>query len=424
MRERLVAAFVCLAVALVALYAIPRSYIIADDIRATEIRKIERSADLLAVLLPERARNEAVTEEFLAGLINQAERIEYVRADGSVIAAGAELVPDPANIVFTRDLPDGMTVTLSRSADFVEARVAEELVSLVTLGLGLLVAAVAAGLFVATTMSRPFLKLADAARRLGDGDFDTDVPRFRIPEADGIGQALQSSSMALEAMLRREREFASNASHQLRTPLTALRLEIEDLTLRKDTPPELAGDLGRALHELDRLNGAVNDLLDLARNQRVAAATDVDLVSVTAAAVARWRVTADGLGRLLEADLPDSLPASVPKGPVQQILDVLIDNALKHGTGTVSVRAADAGTHLGITVTDDGQRPKGDIFHRHMSGGTGEGIGLALAGELAASIACHLGLDATPQTSFTLKLPKASSTTNALLGVPTEATRS
>lgn len=423
MRERLVAAFVCLAVALVALYAIPRSYIIADDIRATEIRKLERSANLLEVLLPERARNEAVTADFLAGLVNQAERIEYVRADGSVIAAGAELAPDPANIVLTRDLPDGVTVTLSRSADFVEARVAEELVSLAALGLGLLVAAVVAGLFVAGTMSRPFLKLADAARKLGEGDFAADIPRFRIPEADGIGRALQSSSTALEGMLRREREFASNASHQLRTPLTALRLEIEDLTLRKETPPELAGDLRRALHELDRLNGAVNDLLDLSRNQRMAAVTDINLVSVTADAVARWRVTADGLGRQLEASLPDTLPARVPKGPVQQILDVLFDNALKHGRGTVSVRAADAGTHLGITVTDEGPRPEGDIFHRHVSGGTGEGIGLALAGELAASIACHLGLDATPQTSFTLKFPKTSSTTNALLGLATEAPR-
>jgi signal transduction histidine kinase len=405
MRERLVAAFVGLAVVLLALYAIPRAYLITQEVRTLETRTLERSADLLAVLIPERARNEVVTEEFLAGLLVEAERIEVARSDGTVTAAGPDLAPHPANIVVTRGLSDGTTMTISHSGDFVEARVGEYLVSLAALGLALLAAAVVTALVMARAMSRPFLVLADAAARLGAGNFTSDIPRFRIPEADGIGRALQSSSIALEDMLRREREFASNASHQLRTPLTALRLEIEDLTLRKDTPPELAGELDRALSELDRLDEAVSYLLELARSQRVATGTNVDLAAVAAGAVARWRTAADASGRTLEARLPASLPARVPEGPVQQILDVLVDNALKYGQGTVTVRAGDAGTHLEITVSDSGPRPADNIFHRRVTAGNGEGIGLALARELAGSIGCHLGLDASRRTRFTLKVP-------------------
>ncbi|GLB68735.1 sensor histidine kinase [Arthrobacter mangrovi] len=406
MRERLVAAFVSLAVALVAFYAIPRSYDIAADIRAAENRKIERSIDLMALLLPEHDESGTITDAYLAGLLNQEERLEYTAADGSLVAAAGAALPElPSNIVMSRTLPDGSAITLARSGDFVEARVTRELTDLAVLGLGLLAVAVAAGLVMARFMARPFLELARLAKRLGSGGFEDRIPRFRVPEADGIGRALQSSSLALKDMLRREREFASNASHQLRTPLTALRLEIEDLTLRRDTPPGIAEDLGRALREVDRLNQAVSDLLDLARNQRMAAGTGTDLAEIAAGAVTRWRPAAAGQGRLLEARLPDSLPAPVPKGPVQQILDVLIDNALKHGQGTVTVRAADAGTHLSLTVADAGPRPAGDIFHRHVTDGTGEGIGLALAGELAESIGCHLGLATARKTSFILKLP-------------------
>jgi signal transduction histidine kinase len=406
MRERLVAAFVSLAVALVACYAIPRSYDIAADIHAAEARKIERSIDLMSILLPEHDESGTITNAYLAGLLNQEERLEYSAPDGTLVAAAGVTLPElPSNIVMSRTLPDGSTITLSRSGDFVEARVARELTDLAFLGLGLLAVAVIAGVVMARYMSRPFLELARLAKRLGSGGFEDRIPRFKVPEADGIGRALQSSSVALKAMLRREREFASNASHQLRTPLTALRLEIEDLTLRRDTPPGMAEDLGRALGEVDRLNEAVSHLLDLARNQRMAAGTGTDLAEVAAAAVDRWRSAAAGQDRLLEARLPDSLRASVPKGTVQQILDVLIDNALKHGRGTVTVRAADAGTHLGITVGDAGPRPTGDIFHRHVTDGAGEGIGLTLASELAESIGCHLGLDASRQTSFTLKLP-------------------
>ncbi|GAA3676444.1 hypothetical protein GCM10023081_13400 [Arthrobacter ginkgonis] len=91
-----------------------------------------------------------------------------------------------------------------------------------------------------------------------------------------------------------------------------------------------------------------------------------------------------------------------------EILDVLIDNTLRHGRGTVTVRAADEGTHLGITIIDTGPRPAGDIFQRNGTGGAGEGMSLVLARELAGSIGCHLGLDTPRQTVFTLKLPTPS----------------
>ena len=107
-------------------------------------------------------------------------------------------------------------------------------------------------------------------------------------------------------------------------------------------------------------------------------------------------------------------PARVRTHPglLQQILDVLIHNALRHGRGVVRVRARDARTHWAITVQDEGDRPAGPgIFDRHVSTGEGgEGIGLTVAAELAESLGGSLTLESVPTTTFLLRLPAAPST--------------
>lgn len=418
MRERLIAAFVGLAVAVVALYGVPRAYIVADQALESEQRKIERSTELLANVLPDVAAGGAISDSYLAGLLQAGERMEYRDAAGVVIAsAGPALTGHHDDISITRELDDGSTVTLERSGSIVADRVAAAVMPVVVIGVALVLASALAGFILARLLSRPFQELAVDADQLGNGKFDLEPKNYKVPEAQEIGAALHTSSQALSELVRREREFAANASHQLRTPITALRLELEDLSLWKETPPMVAAQLTHSLGEIDRLSTAVSELLELARGQRLTAAREVNLGNLAAKAAARWERQVDTAGRNIVSH-DGTLPAVVNPGPVNQILDVLIENAINHGEGTIRVEAYDAGTHLNLTVSDDGVRPHGNsIFTRRVdadsdtgsaagSGSGGEGIGLAVASELAEAIGGHLVLGSEERTTFNLMLPK------------------
>lgn len=412
MRERLIAAFVGLTIAVVALYGIPRAYIVAEQVQQNEERKIERSLDLLAVLLVERSSDAApITEDYLSRLLNEAERIEYVAPDGaSTIAAGSAVSDETHDIVRSIPLENGGSVTLSRASDLIEQRIADAVMPVVLIGVALILGSVLFGFWLARRLARPFQDLARVADELGSGRFDVEVPHYRVPEAEEIAFALRSSTDALRELVRREHEFAANASHQLRTPVTALRLELEDLAMWPETPPVVADELGRALRELDRLSETVTELLALARGQRLAAVAEVDLAAVVREAEARWSPSVAGERRRISASTPDApLPSLVPSGPVNQILDVLIENALRHGRGPIALSAVDRGTHVELAVADDGPRPSDQgIFARATrgDGSAGEGIGLAVAQELATALGGHLLLAEGETTTFTLLLAK------------------
>src|SRR4051812_20561579 len=106
----------------------------------------------------------------------------------------------------------------------------------------------------------PLERLARAARRLGQGDFASRAPRGGVAEADEIAAALDDTARRLGDLVARERAFSAGASHQLRTPLAALRIELEALELRSEAPPELA----RALAQVERLQTTIDTLLAVA----------------------------------------------------------------------------------------------------------------------------------------------------------------
>lgn len=408
MHERLIAAFIGLAVVIVALYGLPRAYIVADQVLVSEQRKIERSTELLVIFLPELAAVSKLSDSDLEDLLQSNERIEYRDVAGDIIAsAGPQLTGHPEDISVTRGTEDGSTVTLQRSGNLVADRVAEAVMPVVVIGVALTLFSALAGSILARLLSRPFQELAGAARQLGNGKFDLEEKTYSMPEAQEIGTALHTSSQALAELIRREREFAANASHQLRTPITALRLKLEDLSFWRETPPSVAAQLTNSLGEIDRLSTAVSELLELARGQQLASACELDLGSVAAKAAARWERQVNATGREIRA-YNGRLAAYTNPGPVDQILDVLIENAINHGEGTIRIEAADAGSHLSLTVSNEGSRPTGNsIFTRRVSEKFGgEGIGLAVATELAEAIGGHLVLEAQDHTTFNLMLPK------------------
>ena len=408
MRERLVATLVGMTITMMALYGIPRAYMLADLVTDYETRKIERAADLLSATVTERLENgAAVDEEYLSGFLSVDETLTYEPAAGPTVVAGPR--PDPTeDVVEERALPDGGTLTLSRSRSLIDERISNALTPLILIGLSLTLVAAAFGFFLARRLSRPFKELAESADRLGSGRFDVDPPHYSIPEAEAIGEALRSSSVRLGELVRREREFASNASHQLRTPITALRLELEDLSLWPQTPPEVADELNRYLPELDRLSSAIDELLGLARGHRLGDATEVDLRDLVEDVVERWRPQVKDAGHDLRQVDSGPVPARLVPGPVLQVLDVLVENACSHGSGMIEVEAQDAGRYVRILVRDEGKRSFGnEIFQRGTSrkeGGEG-GLGLTIAADLAATMGGYLTLTEATHTTFELLLP-------------------
>jgi signal transduction histidine kinase len=406
MRERLIIAFVAMAVGIIALYGIPRAYIVADLIQTNEDRRVVRAADFLSVLVAEREAHAEVTEEFLGTVLHPGEHVTYVAADGTSIEAGDPRTPEDPSA--TTDVPGGGTVEFSRSAALISERVQDAVMPVVILGIVLMFLSAIIAVLLARRLSAPFLKLAGLARKVGDGSVEDEATIARMPEARAIEEALRASAKTLQERIRREHEFAANASHQLRTPITALRLELEDVSLWPETAPEVREQLEHAVREIDRLSDAIAHLLALARGGTPGADEWTALGPMLTQAGDRWQTQAAERGREIRVETDGVATTSVP-APSNQILDVLIHNALQHGRGLVTVSGSRANGYVTVRVGDEGTRPSGNaIFQRTPGKSTngGEGIGLALSAELAEALGGHLLLESTPTTRFSLILPQ------------------
>jgi signal transduction histidine kinase len=253
-------------------------------------------------------------------------------------------------------------------------------------------------------IAKPLEALTSSAQRLGDGDFTVRTERSGITEADAAGLALEATARRLGRLLERERAFAANVSHQLRTPLTAMRLALESALERPDM--DLREAAGRAIRRSDELERTIDDLLVLSRE---APAQLANISSIIDDIRQRWHGPFAAAGRRLTPTVERDLPAArANPSAVRQILDVLLDNALRHGAGLSHVTAASTGDGVAIQVGDDGPGINGDpeaVFSRRVDD-AGHGIGLALARDLAEASGARLVLTrAAPRPVFTLLLP-------------------
>jgi signal transduction histidine kinase len=254
-----------------------------------------------------------------------------------------------------------------------------------------------------TRLVRPLEELAAAAERLGDGDFTARGPRAGIAEIDQVGEALDATATRIGETLERERAFSAEASHQLRTPLTGLRLQLEAALETPESDPYAAIRAGIA--SADRLERTIEDLLALGRERRAPRAElalDVLLEEVRQAGEALLAPH----GRTVRITREDPPPARAAAAAVRQVLGVLLDNAATHGRGTVTVVARDAGDALAIDVADEGPGlGETDPFATATSG---HGIGLRLARSLAEAEGGRLRLSLPSPPTFTLLLPASS----------------
>jgi len=269
-------------------------------------------------------------------------------------------------------------------------------VALVVLG----VSAVIAGI-VASRLAAPVTALVSSMGRLRDGDLSARAPRSQITELDAAAAALDDAAARFAGMLERERTFSADASHQLRTPLAALRLNAE-AALADDDPGTREDRLRAVVAATERLERTVVDLLALVRNPEPGREV-FDLVSVVDEVVPAWHGPLAAAGRRL-AELPR---CRASRAAVSEILSVLVANALEHGRGTVEVRVAatDAGALL-VEVEDEGHLAGDPVgIFRREPGADGHGIGLGLARTLAEAEGARLLLETSPSTRFRLLLP-------------------
>jgi signal transduction histidine kinase len=279
---------------------------------------------------------------------------------------------------------------------------------LLMLGLAV-VAAVAVWLVarrMAARLSRPLEHLAKTADALGDGDFST---RFRpegVPEIDSLVATLNRTASRLSDLVARERAFSADASHQLRTPLTALRLGLE---VALDDPAQDPKEAIRAaISGTDRLQETVEDLLALARDS-ARPREPLALTPLLAEIEHAWgpRLAADDR-ELVVTTQPHAPVSDASAAAVRQILAVLVDNSVQHGAGTVTVTARDAGGALAVDVSDQGSGlavPADQLFARRAPGASGHGIGLALARSLAEAEGGRLSVTRVTPPTFTLLVP-------------------
>jgi len=259
----------------------------------------------------------------------------------------------------------------------------------------------------ARRLARPLEELSEAARRLGQGDFSVRTTPAAIPEIDSVGSALNSTAGRLDAMLARERSFSADASHQLRTPLTGLRLRLE--AALEHPGQDLRHAITDGIAAADRLEQTIEELLALARDTRSSNATPLDLPVLLDEIEAGWHDRLAAQDRALHVAVDPLAPVSLAStAAVRQVLTVLLDNAATHGSGTVSVAVRNAADALAIDVSDEGAgitAPEPELFTRRSRLADGHGIGLALARSLAEAEGGRLRLTRPAPPTFTLLVP-------------------
>lgn len=283
----------------------------------------------------------------------------------------------------------------------------------------LLLAALGA-LLEARRLSKPVEQLAVSVNRLGDGDFSVRTERTGVPEVDEAAKALDATAERLGVLVERERAFSATASHQLRTPLTGIRIQLENALQNPDS--DHREELTDALGGVDRLETTVGDLIRLTRRP-FEQKDPVEIGALLEAQRASWQVLAHSTDRRLVVDIEADLPTVVcSEAAVRQILEVLVSNAFVHGAGTVTVSASGHVGGVAIEVTDEGAGvsvPSDTLFTATpdiaapdrttsglgLDGAHVHGMGLPLAASLAVTAGGRLLLRNTgPHPRFTLLL--------------------
>ena len=286
-------------------------------------------------------------------------------------------------------------VRITQSVEAVNREIRGDVAALIGVGIVALLLGVLVAWLLAGSLAKPLKSLARTARRVAGGDLDARADVEGSSEQKEVATAFNDMTSRLSSTLRRQREFVANASHQLRTPLTGLRLRLEAAAL-KSRDPEVERELAAAEHETERLARLLSELLTLAGGRDAPAAQLLEVGDVIEATRTRWAGPAENSGHELTTEPgPPSVVAASPED-LAAILDNLTENALNYSPAGTSVTLAwsSDGETVRIAVLDEGPGIDPDererVFQRFyrgsasQGGASGTGLGLAVVEELAA----------------------------------------
>ena len=422
MRRKIVTVMLATAVLAILLFALPLAILIAKYLIDDERAELIHAADLTALsATAELARGHppvalpATGSDLTLGFYD-ADGTRVLGAgpptadqDTRAALTGARVTDGDPGADFTVDVPvndDGhISGAVRASTPRTEAwtRIIAAWLSMAGLGGVTLAAIVLLARRQATRLAAPLEGLSVFAADIGRGRL-VPSPPTGVAEIDDVAASLSEAAHRVERTLARERAFSADASHQLRTPLAGLRLQLESAL--EGSPAQLRPACIAAVSATDRLERTITDLLALSRDVPSGRQElSLDALFDDLRNDHRRPLAVDG--RQLDVLMPSDVPCVAASEPaVRQTLSVLLDNARQHGRGTVTLVARDAGRAVAVDVTDEGRvRTEGQMFVRRSPTATGTGIGLALARSLVEADGGRLVLSRRSPTTFTVLLP-------------------
>jgi signal transduction histidine kinase len=425
MRRRLLAGFLLFAVIATALLVVPIGVTLQAHDRSNTLRVLRRDTGALSVLLSDALNHDSVARarQLSQSYALATGRQVLVVAHGVVILASDRRQSADARLIAVADATGAagksgtsratsredaqyyVAAKLTRVTTFPNAvlvvtspvkvtneRIHEEWKDLVLYGLLVLVLAFFFGIVISGSLVRPLRRIGRDVEAVGNGELDVRADETTGPnELRALARAINSTSARLITLLESQRAFVADASHQLRTPLTSLRLHLENLQAAEGVSNE--SDLNSVLAEMNRLSRMVDSLLALARNESrepVLVVVDVGALVVERADV--WRALAAEMELDIVIDAPEVLRALAGEDVLEQVLDNLLSNAFDATPpgGRVKIEAFETEEHIEIHVIDTGPglgpAEREMALRRFWRGrenqAEGTGLGLAIVAQL------------------------------------------
>ncbi|MGN8245676.1 ATP-binding protein [Cellulomonas soli] len=412
MRRRVLQATIAAVTVAVVLLGFPLAFLGAQLVRENEMRGLDLRAEALARSVDLRVDQdieltERMLEPYTGADGDLAASVLVRTADGQVFQAGPTIEGRSLSVQTTSST--GALVQLEvRWWDVFWLSL--RIIALVVVAA---VVAFAAGIAMATwqanRLAAPLVYLAASAEQLGSGQVRPQLEPSGVEEIDLVAAELARSADRMAGRLAAERQFASDASHQLRTPLAALSMRLEEI-MATASEEQVSEEARISLEQVERLVRVVDDLLARSRRSQGGTTEAVPLLEVVHQQEEEWGPTFQAQGRRLVVDVDPAVQVLATPGALAQVLATLIENSLKHGAGTTTVRTRGGGPAKAVVVEvgDEGEGVPDDlaprIFERGATSGAGTGLGLALARDLASADGGRLELAQRRPAVFALFL--------------------
>ncbi|HTT49989.1 MAG TPA: HAMP domain-containing sensor histidine kinase [Streptosporangiaceae bacterium] len=412
MRRRLLVSTLAVAVTAVLLLGLPLAFVLSRLQISAADQQVRRDATTVAKTLQDRvnAGLPADVAEAAAAAKSLPDRYISIQQDGlHEFSLGDR--PQAGEAIIKQAVTRDFQVTVAADDSVEYGRLTGALALIGALALAAVAVAVALAMLQARRLTRPLEELASAADRLGLGDARPLGRRYGIPELDRLAEGLDGSARRITDLLSAERDFAADASHQLRTPLTALSMRLEEMIATAGDSDVVREEGAAALAQTERLADVVSQLLGRTRRASRGVPSLIVIDDVIAQQVIEWDPAFRRANRKLEVAGEKGLSAYITPGALGQVIATLLDNALVHGAGTVTIRSSRTPKSVVVEVRDEGRGVPHElvprIFERNVSGRPGgTGLGLALARDVATADGANVVLVRPRPAVFAVFLPR------------------